>query len=108
MKHRILTAVLLALPAAVAVAQPPTSLPQTNESRPDEDRRLPNGKRQSEEILREEHQKSLDDATRLAQLSEEVRSELEKNGQNVLPLGTLKKLDEIDKLTRRIRTRLKH
>jgi hypothetical protein len=71
------------------------------------DPRLPNGKSQREEILKADHQKSLDDAGKLIALSEELKAELEKNDRHVLAVGTLKKLDEIEKLTKRIRGRLK-
>ena len=72
-----------------------------------EDPRLPNGKSQKEEILKADHQKSLEDAGKLMQLTEELKIELEKNDRHVLAVGTLKKLDDIEKLTKRIRGRLK-
>jgi hypothetical protein len=40
-------------------------------------------------------------------LSEEVRIELEKNDRHVMSVTTLKKLEEIEKLAKRIRSRLK-
>lgn len=107
MRHRILTCALLLWPLGFSNGQLPPAGPP-HEEHPDEDRRLPSGKRQSEEILKQDHERALEDAVRLAQLSEEVRSDLEKSDQHVLPLATLKKLDEIDKLTRRIRSRMKH
>lgn len=72
------------------------------------DVRLPNGKLQRDEILKAEHAKSIDDARELAKLADEVRLDLEKNDQNVLPLATLKKTEEIEKLARKIHDRLKH
>jgi hypothetical protein len=72
-----------------------------------EDPRLPNGKSQKEEILKADHQKSLEDAGKLIQLTEELKIELEKNDRHVLAVGTLKKLEEIEKLSKRIRGRLK-
>jgi cell division septation protein DedD len=71
------------------------------------DPRLPNGKSQREEILKADHQKSLEDAGKLMELTEELKIELEKNDRHVLAVGTLKKLDDIEKLTKRIRGRLK-
>jgi hypothetical protein len=73
---------------------------------PDEPR-LPNGSSQKEEILKADHRKSLEDAGKLMELTEELKIELEKNDRHVLAVGTLKKLDEIEKLTKRIRGRLK-
>jgi hypothetical protein len=68
---------------------------------------LPNGKWQSDEILKAEHKKNLDDATSMAKLAEEVREELDKDDRYVLSLKTLKNLDDIEKLSKNIRGRLK-
>ena len=69
--------------------------------------RLPDGKLQSEEILKAEHKRSIKDADELVRLSQEVRRELEEHEHHVLSLGLLKKLDEIEKLSKKLRTRLK-
>ena len=69
--------------------------------------RLPDGKLQSEEILKAEHKRSIKDAGELVRLSQEVRRELEEHEHHVLSLGLLKKLDEIEKLSKKLRTRLK-
>ena len=93
---------LLALFAASATSQiPKDPIPDSS------DARLPNGKSQKEEILKADHEKSLEDAGKLMQLSEELKIELEKNDRHVLAISTLKKLDEIEKLTKRIRSRLR-
>jgi hypothetical protein len=84
----------------------PGQTPKDPDVNPD-DPRLPNGKSQKEEILMADHQKSLEDASKLQELTEELKTELEKNDRHVLAVGTLKKLDEIEKLTKRIRGRLK-
>jgi len=70
------------------------------------DARLPNGKSQQEEILKAEHEKSLKDAAALIDLAEQLKADLEKNDRHVLSLATLKKTEEIEKLAKRIRTRL--
>lgn len=70
--------------------------------------RLPNGKLQSEEILRAEHDKSVKEAAELQKLVEDVRDDLEKNDRHVLDLDTLKKLEQIEKLAKRIRGRLRN
>jgi hypothetical protein len=72
------------------------------------DVRLPNGKSQQEEILKAEHEKSLKDASALIDLAEQLKADLEKNDRHVLSLATLKKTEEIEKLAKRIRTRLHH
>jgi hypothetical protein len=43
----------------------------------------------------------------LSKLADELKVDLEKNDYNVLSLATLKKIDEIDKLAKRIHDRLK-
>jgi hypothetical protein len=73
----------------------------------DREIRLPSGKLQKEEILRADHEKSLDDAAELLKLAEELNIELEKNDRHVLSVDTLKKLENIEKLAKRIRSRLK-
>jgi len=71
------------------------------------DRRLPSGKSQREEILKSEYEKTLQDAERLLTLAEELKIELEKNNRHVLSIPSLKKTEEIEKLAKRIRQRLK-
>ena len=89
---------LILLAALFAPAQLPTQPPEP---------RLPDGRSQKEEILKAEHAKSLEDAGELMKLAEELKIDLEKNDRHVVSVGTLKKLDEIEKLAKRIRGRLK-
>ena len=72
------------------------------------DVRLPNGKVQRDEILKAEHEQNLKDAGQLADLAEDLKLELEKNDRYVLSISTLKKTDEIEKLVKKIRSRLRH
>lgn len=71
------------------------------------DTKLPNGKSQLEEILKADHEKTLQDAAQLVKLAEELQDDLIKEDRHVLSLGSLKKADEIEKLVKRIRARLK-
>jgi len=71
------------------------------------DTKLPNGKSQQEEILKADHQKTLEDAAELVKLAEQLQDDLIKNDRHVLSIATLKKTDEIEKLAKRIRSRLK-
>ena len=84
--------------------QPPLVPPAPGTST---DVQLPNGKSQHEEILKMDHKKNLEDAAAMAKLAEEVSEDLEKDDRYVMSLKTLKKLDEIEKLTKTIRGRLK-
>src|SRR5580765_5891904 len=72
------------------------------------DVKLPNGKSQRDEILKAEHEQNLKDAAELAELAEQLKIDLEKNDRFVLSMATLKKTDDIEKLAKRIRTRLRH
>jgi hypothetical protein len=98
---------VLALALAAPAQSPPSQTRPAEPSTPDEVR-LPNGKLQRDEILKAEYQKSLDDARELSRLAENLKVDLEKNDHNVLSLATLKKTEEIEKLAKRIRDRLKH
>jgi hypothetical protein len=95
---------LAAVPAAFP--QDPFGAPNPERSDP-LDRKMPNGKSQRDEIAKADHEKNLEDAARLEQLSTEVHDELEKSGSGVVSLKMLKKLDDMEKLTRNIRGRLK-
>lgn len=74
---------------------------------PPPDDQLPNGKSRQEEILKLDHKKNLEDAAAMAKLAEEVSEDLEKGDRFVMPLKTLKKLDEIERLAKAVRGRLK-
>ena len=74
----------------------------------DQDVKLPNGKSQRDEILKSEHEENLKDATRLVELSQDLKADLEKNDTFVLSMGTIKKTDDIEKLVKKIRTRMRH
>lgn len=69
--------------------------------------RLPDGRLQSEEILKADHARNLKDADELMRLSEELKLELEKNDRHVLSVGMLKKTEEIERIAKRMRNRLK-
>ena len=74
---------------------------------PDGDVKLPNGKSQKEEILKADFKKTLQDASDLVKLAQELQDELAKDDRHVLSISTLKKTEDIEKLAKRIRTRLK-
>jgi hypothetical protein len=96
---------LLLAPAALAVFACFAQAPDRERQEP---ARMPNGKSQQEEILKAEHERNLKDAAQLVQMTEEVKMELEKNERHVLSMSSLKKLEEIEKLARKIRTRLRN
>jgi hypothetical protein len=69
--------------------------------------RLPNGKSQTDEILKDDYAKNLKDARDLTGLARGLEEDLEKNEAFVFSLSTLKKLDDMERLTKRIRSRMK-
>ncbi len=74
---------------------------------PDEDTKLPNGKSQKNEIAKQDHREALNDAQNLVFEAQQLRDELQKAGDYVVPVGLLKKTDDIEKLARHIRAKLK-
>jgi hypothetical protein len=102
---------LIVLFLGASFAQAPIPMPQ----RPvppeapgaENDVRLPNGKLQRDEIAKADYKKNLDDAIELARLAEELRADLEKETAFVVSLKTIKKTEDIEKLERNIRGRLK-
>ena len=96
-------AVLLALLLLAQSQKGPGGLPSGDPTTV----RLPDGKLQSEEILKAEHKKTLKDADDLVRLTQEVRKELDENEYHVLSIGLLKKLDDIEKISKRMRSRVK-
>jgi hypothetical protein len=104
---RIRRALLLLLPTAFIdaglMAQKNLPVP----SDPPEDIRLPNGKKQQDEILKADYEQNVKDAQALLNIARSFEEDLEKDDRYVLSLASLKKLDEMEKLIRRIRGRMK-
>jgi hypothetical protein len=100
----------LGLPLAaigwIALGQGPPERPAMTD--PQQDVTLPNGKSQRAEILKSERQQNIKDAAQLVEMAKDLQQDIEKNESYVLSLSTLKKTDEIEKLVKRIRTRMRH
>ena len=91
-----------ALAAALAAIAPASAqFPREREPR------LPNGKSQNEAILAAEFEKALKEAGELLEAAEELKIELEKNQRHVLSVESIRKTEEIEKLAKRIRSRLR-
>ncbi len=103
-------ALVLCLAGVLGLAQRPVpdDQPPLNAPSNQAEVRLPNGKLQRDEILKAEHQENLKDAAKLLDLAQELKESLERDDRYVLSLSTLKKTDEIEKLVRKIRSRLRH
>ena len=89
----------------------PSLIPQTARHGPPgaetDDTHLPNGKLQRDEIIKDDHEKSLKDAAQLVDLAESLKQEIEKDDAHILSISSMKKTEEIEKIARRIRSRMK-
>ena len=74
----------------------------------DTPKRLPNGKLQSDAILKSEYDQNVKDARSLTSLAKSIELDLDKNDQYVLSLGMLKKLEEVEKISKRMQSRIRH
>ena len=104
-----LFACCLAVAFVLPLQSQDASLPYPDRHRavPPEEVRLPNGKLQQEEILKSDHERSLEDARQLVVLSQSLQKDLEQSGAQVLTLTGVRKTEEIEKLAKRIRGRLR-
>lgn len=99
---------LLLFTCFVALSQDPQfghpTFPPKDEPK---DVKLPNGKSQNEEILKVEYQKSVEDAAQLVMLSQSLQKEIDTDGRHVLSIASIKKTEEIEKIAKRIRGRMR-
>lgn len=98
---------LLALTAQMARAQDRGTSPADLDKDAAGDVRLPNGKKQQDEIVKAAHAQNLKEARELAALAKQFADDLEKSDRFVLSVSSLKQLDELERRTRRIRDRMK-
>jgi hypothetical protein len=103
MKHGFRRCALPAAFAALCLAQ----TPQPGLS-PPVPFKVPSGKLQREELLKEEQAENRQDAAQLVELAQQLRGDLEKNSRYVFSLADHKKAEDIEKLAHRIRTRMQH
>jgi hypothetical protein len=109
MIQRFRRCALLAAFAVICLAQVPTeaTIPDAKPNREPPEVPLP-GKPQSERILEADMAQNRKEAARLADLAQQLSGDLEKNSKYVFSLADLKKAEEIEKLARKIRTRMQH
>jgi hypothetical protein len=69
--------------------------------------RLPNGKLQQDEILKQDHNRELQEARQLVELSQALQKDIEQSGADVLSISSIHKTEEIEKLAKRIRSRMR-
>jgi len=105
MKHRLSCGACLLFLAAVPPAAREQDQPYGHLQ---EDPKFPNGKSQRDEILKAEREDNIRDAAKLVDMSAALKADLEKSDRFVLSLDTIKKTDDIEKLVKKIRDRLRH
>lgn len=85
----------------------PIRIPPAGEENPG-DVRLPNGKRQIDEILKSDRDKSVQDVKQLIETATALQKDLEQaESQQVLNLNDIHRTEEIEKLAKRIRGRIR-
>ena len=62
---------------------------------------------QVEQLLKDDKKKSVADAAEILDLATALKDDLEKNDQHVLSVASMKKAEEIEKLAKRIRSRMR-
>ncbi len=92
---------------SLAMAQIPDRPPVASAERERADVTLPSGKSQRDEILKADREQNIKDAARLADLADELKQSLEKEDRFVFSLSTVKKTEEIEKLAKKIRSRMR-
>jgi len=98
---------LLQTPQPLTVIHPVMTEQTSKRPSPDANDDSPNSPMTPAKVLKYQHEETLKDIDKMVKLATEVQEEVEKAGENVLPLNTLKKLDEVERLARKIRGKLK-
>jgi len=108
--RRVALSTLLA-PAGLSATGQQQEPPDNRRPLPDrdlnEDTKLPNGKSQKDAISKQAHEDALKEIEALIRLAEDLRDELKRSGEYVVAVSSLRKTEDIEKLARRIRTKLK-
>jgi hypothetical protein len=97
----LLSALLLALPVAAQIEPPPPP------PRADQPKRLPDGRLWSEAVLKANYEANLKDLDRMRKILEAVQKELDESKGHVLSIKALKDLEELERLSRRVRDRMR-
>ncbi|HWF45938.1 MAG TPA: hypothetical protein VG168_02945 [Bryobacteraceae bacterium] len=94
------------LSAAQDPQEPPPFPPAPKPPGEDDEKRLPDGKSQNNAIAKQAHEAALKDADQLIALAQQLKEQLVKAGDYVVPVGCVKKTEDIEKLARKIRGHL--
>jgi hypothetical protein len=89
---------------AMLLIQPDIGAAQAQE---EPELRMPGGKPQQEELLRRDYEENLKDAARLVDLAQSLKNELEKGSYRILSMNAIKTTEEIERISKRIRNRMR-
>ncbi|MGC9999307.1 MAG: hypothetical protein ABSE21_04350 [Bryobacteraceae bacterium] len=92
---------------ALPSAQPQSGVRPQSKSQDSVAPPVPEVTQNPDRVLREEYAKNLEDLHKMQRLLWEVRTEVAKGTPYVLPLQSIKKLEEIEKLSKTIRSRMR-
>jgi len=83
------------------------SFAQTPSAKSPEDVTLPNGKRWNDVIAEADYKRNVKDARELATIAAEIRDDIEASDKFVLSLKILRKVEDVEKLAKDLRARLR-
>jgi hypothetical protein len=106
-RARILLAFVLTLLLAAAQVPGPAPFPTPPMPGDEPEKRLPDGRSLNDVRAKAAYESSLDDARKLVKDAEDLKTEIEKNDRYVVSVSAIKKTEEIEKLAKRIRGRMK-
>lgn len=75
--------------------------------RKEDEPRMPDGRSRKLMILKSDVEKSKEDIAKLIALAEELQEDIDRNEYHTVDLGAVRKTQEIEKLVKRIRARMK-
>ncbi len=99
---RRLLAPLIALAAALGAQQLPAPPPEREEPK-----KLPDGRLWSEAVIKANHEANLKDLERMRKILDSVQEELEQSKGHVLSIRALKDLEELERISKRVRDRMR-
>jgi hypothetical protein len=108
-RRNVVFAFLISAALRGQIPDPQDPQHRNNFPRPPEDgdTKLPNGKSQKDAIAKQNHEQAVKDAQALVDLAQQLKDDIDKAGQYVVPVSALKKTEELEKLAKRIRSRLR-
>jgi hypothetical protein len=107
-RNALLSLLVSPLAAAAQEQEDQHRLTLPEDPKGDKDQKLPNGKSRNDAIAKKQHEDAMRDVDDLVSAAQELKQELEHAGNYVVPVSSVRKTEEIEKLARRIRGRLKN